>query len=212
MMVKANFSMSTSAIAKRIQRLPKMATELIETTAKGDADKLIKLFHDGIKKNQFGLAPLEPETISRKEAAGFDRPESPLYGLGDEFIQGTYCNMMVSVKDDTRRKYVVKPRDEYHYSQRDNKDGSTSIVRDKIKLRDLFIVHEYGTTITDGFGKGILIRLKPRPAFRYAYEKLMNKKRRADPAQKVRKAIMRFVKNNDDSAMKIIAKRAGVIE
>lgn len=207
--MKKPWSTSTSAIASRIRRLPKMATDLIEASAKRDAEALVKAFHDGVKKDELGLLPLKDATISRKEAMGFDKPESPLYGLGDEFIQGTYCNMMEVVKDTAARKYVVKPRDDYHYSVSEGKDGQT-IVRDKIKLRDLFIVHEYGTTISNGFGMGILIRLPPRPAFRYAYEKFMDRKRKSDPAKKVKQAIIKYVRTNDARAMELIVKRGGL--
>jgi len=202
--MKKPWTVSQSVIASRINHLPKMALDLIEASAKRDAEALVKTFHDGIKEGKMDLLPLKDATISRKEAMGFDRPESPLYGLGDDFLQGTYSNMMEVVKDESVKKYVVKPKEGYHYSQHENKDGSTRIVRDKIKLRDLFIVHEYGTTISNGFGRGILIRIPPRPAFRYAYDELMDKKRRYDPADKVRKAIMDFVRRNDKKAMEKI--------
>lgn len=209
--MKKPWSTSTSAIASRIRRLPKMATDLIEASAQHDAEALVETFHDGIKEGKLGLLPLKDATISRKEAMGLDKPESPLYGLGDDFIQGTYSNMMEVVKDQSARKFIVKPREGYHYRLVENKNGQ-SIVRDKIKLKDLFIVHEYGTTIANGFGRGILIRIPPRPAFRTAYDKIMDRKRRADPAKKVRKAIMDYVRRNNKSAMEKIIERGGLDE
>ena len=200
------WSTSNSAIASRIRRLPKMATDLIEASAKHDAEALVKTFHDGIKGRKLGLLPLKDATISRKEAMGLDRPESPLYGLGDDFIEGTYSNMMEVTRDQSARRFVVRPKDGYHYRLVAKKDGQ-GVVRDKIKLRDLFIVHEYGTTISNGFGRGILIRIPPRPAFRYAYDKLMDQKRRRDPAKEVRKAIASYVRDNDKKAMDLIAAR-----
>lgn len=202
-MVHQPHSIRKSAIVKRIQRLPKIALDMIRTSARGDAETLVGYFHDGIKDDEFGLLPLKDATISRKEAQGLDQPETPLYGLGDEFIQGTYCNMMEVVCDEGKRKYLVKPRDDYHYSVK--KDGN--ITRDKIKLSDLFIVHEYGCTIANGFGKGILIRIPPRPALRYAYEKIMLEKKRHDPAKPVRDAIRAYIKTGNDAAMKKIAER-----
>ena len=194
------------AIRKRIQRLPKLATDLIETSARKDGEELVQRFHDGIKDDKFGLLPLKDRTIARKEALGLDQPETPLYGLGDEFVQGTYCNMMEVVREEGLRKYVVRPRDEWHYSLKRNKDGMV-IGRDKIKLADLFIVHEYGCTIGNGFGRGIMIRIPPRPALRLAYNAMMDEKKRHDPADEVRKAIREFIKTGNENAMKLIAER-----
>jgi hypothetical protein len=205
MMVKVK-SPEYWAIRKRIQRLPKMATDLIKTSAKRDAELLVKEFHDGIKKDKFGLLPLKDRTISRKEALGLSQPETPLYGLGDDFVQGTYCNMMEVIEEPAKRMYLVKPRDGYHYSLKKDKDGFV-IGKDKIKLADLFIVHEYGCTINNGFGRGIFIRIPPRPALRLAFDSVLKSKARKEPADEVRKAIREYIKTGNESAMRKIAER-----
>lgn len=205
--MKGPWSVSKSAVASRIRRLPKLMSDYAETSARRDAEALVKDFHDGIMKNRLGLVPLQDATVSRKSAMGFESPDSPLYGLGDEFMQGTYANMMEVRKDSSAMRYVVAPRDGYHYEVLDG-DGGRRIVRGKIKLRKLFLIHEYGCTISNGFGRGIVIRIPPRPAFRYAYDRLMNRKRRADPSGDVRKAIGRYVRAGDAAALRKIAGRS----
>jgi hypothetical protein len=206
-MVNQRLSINKTAIARRIANLPKMVTDAIESCAKGQAQALRSEFHDGIKENLFGLAPIKEATISRKEAMGFDRPESPLYGLGDE-AEDTYANMMEVFRDEGVKKYVVRPRDGFHMVQK--ADGS--IVRSKFKLKDLFAVHEYGCSISNGFGKGIPIRIPPRPAMRYAYNALMAKLKERDPAKELRQAIASYVREDNKRALKLIEARDWVAE
>jgi len=201
-MVRQKLSMKDTAIARRIKNLPKMATDMIEMVAKGQAQALRSEFHDGIKENKFGLQPLKEATMDRKEAMGFDIPENPLYGLGDS-AEDSYANMLEVFKDEGKKKYIVKPRDEYHQVQA--KDGS--IVASKFKLKDLFTVHEYGCTISNGFGMGILIRIPPRPALRYAHDIILKRLKDRDPAKEVRSAINKYLKTNSKKAMELIAAR-----
>lgn len=199
-MVKSNLSMKQAAIEKRIQRLARVYSDRVEAYAKGQAEELVKRYHDGIKADEFGLAPLQPATVSQKDAAGYELPESPLYGLGDE-AEDTYANALEAVRQDKR--YVVRPRDARH--QYVDKDGR--VRRSKITLKGLFMVHEYGCTITNGFGRGITIRLPPRPALHYAYRALMDKRRRLEPAAKVRTAMARYVREGDEAMIKEIQGR-----
>lgn len=201
-MVKQKLAVTKSAIYKRIQRLPKFALDAIENCAKGKAESLTTLFHDGIKENTLGLLPLKDTTIDTKEAMGFEQPDTPLYGLGDD-ADNSYANMMDVVKDEAGKRWTVKPRDAKHQIQLP--DGS--VVDSNFMLKDLFKVHEYGCTITNGFGKGIFIRIPPRPAFRYAYEKLMLLISKKDPAKKVRDAVTRFVRSGDEKALELIRER-----
>ena len=195
-------SISKTAVARRIHELPKMAITIIEMYAQGQARALRSTFHDGIKSRSFGLYPLKDATIAHKDAVGMEKPDTPLYGLGDE-TEDSYANMMEVVKDESKRVFYVRPRDEYHEVLAP--DGS--IVKSRFKLKDLFMVHEYGCTIANGFGKGILIRIPPRPAMRQAYKKIMNIIKARDPAKEVRDAVRAFVKDNDTRAMALITKR-----
>jgi len=196
-------SVSQTAIYKRLQRLPKLVEDAIEASARRDAEGVIERFHDGIKEDKLGLVPLKEPTISRKEALDLEKPESPLYALGDEFVQGTFANMLECVRDGQARRYAVRPRDEYHYTVKVSPGGERTIVRTKLKLKDLFEIHEYGCTLHSG------ARLPPRPALRYAYEKYLRERAKLDPAKKVRDAIRKFVKDGDEKALVKIRERLG---
>ena len=74
-------------------------------------------------------------------------------------------------------------------------------------LSVLFDVHEYGAVITNGFGRGIYIRIPPRPALRYAYRKYMAAKAKNDPSPQIGKAIVAAVQHGDQDAIARIAKK-----
>ena len=191
-MVSVKLSESFEAIRSRMRRLPVMMPKVIKAFAKHDAEELIRLFHDGIQEGRFELMPLQPRTIRRKEAMGYGAPDVPLHGKGDEDQSRSYMNML-RIRQDGRR-YRVIPSRGYHWSK-------------KIKLTDLFMVHEYGCTITNGFGVGITIRLPPRPALRYAYRDLMVMKSQQEPSDKVRMAMLKYVMEANEEALKKIIKR-----
>ncbi len=191
-------SMTIEAMKKRIQRLPDLVGNRLESYAKKNATALVSLFHDGIRDDKLGLWPLKDRTIATKEAAGFEFPDSPLYGLGDEDKEHTYSNMMEVSREGNA--FIVKPKKGYHWSKSK---------KHRIKLSDLFIVHEYGTTISNGFGKGIVIRIPPRPAFTYAYMQLMAKLRKEEPAKKVREAMVRHAIDAEDFAKARVLERMG---
>jgi len=192
-MIRAKFSQSYYAKRARIARLPKLYAAAAEAGARYMAEELVRNFHDGIVDDTLGLEPLRPRTVSRKDALGYDDPEAPLFGMGDAESERSYANMMRISKEGT--KFVVKPSRALHWSK-------------KVPLRTMFRVHEYGATISNGFGAGVLIRIPPRPAFRYAYAKLMRRLERRDPAAEVRAAARKFVKDGDEAAFRKIEKRS----
>jgi len=205
-MIKATFSKTYAAKKSRIQRLPKIGLEVIKTSAKRDAIALIEIFHDGIKNRRFGLVALMPATISRKEAQGMTQPETPLYGTGDEDQEKTtYANMMRITQDDGKRKFFIRPADENHYQTEEDRGAG----RKPIKLTDLFQVHEYGRTIENGFGMGILIRIPPRPALHTAYNTLLRQKKRKERTKMVREAIVKLVRTGDAQAIEEMSKQEG---
>jgi hypothetical protein len=105
------------------------------------------------------------------------------------------------------RMWVVRPKRGNHHPDPDRPDAKP------ISLRALFDVHEYGTTISNGFGRGIVIRIPPRPAMRYAYRRYMAERAKQDPALRMRAAIARFIRLGDAAALSRIARkmeRAGI--
>jgi hypothetical protein len=191
-MGQVTLSKTAEAVRARIRRLPKLMTMAIEAKAKKDAIAVITEFHDGIKESRYGLMPLASATIAAKSRAGYSDPEAPLYGKGDDAQPKSYMNMLRLRK--MAKAWKVVPSKGWHWSR-------------KIKLADMLKVHEYGCTITNGFGKGITIRIPPRPALRYAYRAVMYRRTKNDPARELREAALKLVKKGDETALRKIIKR-----
>ncbi len=184
-------SQTPTAIQQRISRLPRLVIALMEARAKKDAVGFERTFREGIQGNLLRLKPLKPATVAAKERQGFSWPEYPLVGEGAD-DERSYSNMMQIKKLNDR--WVVKPRAGMHH-------GGT------ISLKDLFDVHEYGATIVNGFGKGILIRIPPRSAARQAFRGYMRQRVAKDPSSKVRAAIARFVQEGDAATLERIRRK-----
>lgn len=194
-MITAKWSQNAEAVRSRIRRLPKMMIGLMEAGTQNACTAVNMRFQVGIINKRLRLTPLKPETIRRKAAAGGERPDAPLYFLG--FTEpNSYANMMEIVK--TRpRQWTLRPRDEFHHGKRTPADPP----KEQIRLPDLFDVHEYGATITNGFGRGIYIRIPPRPALRYAYHAWLRNQVVQDPTPAVRAAQARYVRVGDKAAL-----------
>lgn len=183
------FSNSYKAKVNRISKLPKYIEGILEAQTKKDASSLIKEFKKGIKENSLELWPLKESTIRRKELQGFEEPDFPLYGLGDEDKYFSYMNMLRYKK--IKNGYKVYPSKESHWSKR-------------LSLRKLFLVHEFGAIIS---GKnGTLIRIPPRPALFNAYKNIMQKKSKdkKETSRVVKAAIKDFVNTGRDSLLRKI--------
>lgn len=200
-LVKPIFSQNYWAVQKRVQRLPRVLIGKLKAAAKTDAQNVITVFQQGIETRSLHLQALRPRTIEEKERKGFLLPLHPLYGVGLE-DERSYINML-EVVNKGDRMWVVQPKKGYHHKDPDHPE------KRELLLKDLFDVHEYGTVITNGFGKGIFIRIPPRPALRYAYRKYMAAKAKEDPSVKVRAAIAQHVQDGDRQALaRISAKLA----
>jgi len=181
-----------TAIRQRIHRLPKLSIGMMEARAKKDAKAVERGFREGIQADLLHLRRLKPGTIAAKEREGMISPSTPLFGLGPE-DERAYSEMM-QVKKVGNRMWVVKPKPGKHHSS-------------ELTLRQLFDVHEYGCTITNGFGRGILIRIPPRSAMRTAYRGYIRQMSKLDPSMKVRTAMAKFIQNGDKAALDRIHKK-----
>lgn len=170
-MLKIKFSKKWWAKKKRIQNLPSLSTQLIFAVLKKDALTMVKNYKQGIKTGSFGLEKLEDGTIVRKRRLGYSQPGTPLYGKGEEIDDKTYINMLRIKK--LKNGWKVHPSWAKHHTS-------------GLKLRDLFIVHEYGTLITRG---DTLIRIPPRPAFLKAYQKTLKDRRIKENTKDVKAAM-----------------------
>ena len=192
-MVRAQFSQSYEAVRSRIRRLPELYQESLEALQKRDADRLVELFRDGILQGQLRLTPLSPVTVTEKTRKGYSYPTRPLVGKGASDLN-SYANMMVVTEERRGRgkRWIVTPKDEDHHEA-------------DLSLEALFRIHEFGATIHSASGPPI--RIPPRPAFRYAFRRLMRERARRDDSQAVQEAIARYVRRGDRRALKIVRER-----
>lgn len=186
-MIGVKYSNSYQAKMNRIKRLPEMGNDMMLGALKKDAVGIVKTFHDGIKNDTLELELLKPETVQQKDRKGFSRPDNPLYGKGDDEKDRSYSNMLRITK--LKNGWKVYPSRAMHWSG-------------KISLKDLFTIHEYGTTITARNGKAF--RIPPRPAFMYSYRKWMQMKTQngAETSTQVKKAITDYINNADQKYIK----------
>lgn len=169
-MLKRRLSNSFHAKRARITRLPQIFNRLVEAKLKRDAAGIIEMFQEGIRDNSFRLERLKPATIARKAAQGYRKPRAPLYGKGDDH-RDSLINMWYFVK--IKNGWRVRPRNAQHHSRR-------------IKLKDLWIVHEEGRTIQTARG---VINIPARPAWERAQQRYLKARLREENAEEVRKAI-----------------------
>lgn len=158
-MIKAKLSQSYRAKKARIKRVPTYTGDAINFVAKTKAYKFIEFWQKNVRTDALGVKRLKVKTIKAKRIKGFPKPAVPLYGLGDGDTH-TYINMMRIYK--IKNGYRVRPGRKKHHES-------------KLSLKDLFQVHEFGATITNGFGKGILIRIPARPTFFLSYKTYLEK-------------------------------------
>lgn len=192
--MKIKFSEHYWAIRKRIQRLPEKELDKLTTIIKLMALTTVKYFHDGIKDQSLGLKELKDKTVQRKRRESFTMPEVPLYGAGDERKDDSYVNMMRLRKIDGfgKKGWQVYVSRKKHW-------------KSKLKLSDLFVVHEYGTIIKAK--NGAMIRIPARPAFHKAYERVLKEKKKSETSKVVKKAIAEMINKNTDSLELKIAQR-----
>jgi hypothetical protein len=182
-MIGINLSSNINAIQQRINRLPVYADKYIDSKRKRDCKQIIDIFSNGIKNNTLGLEPLTLNTVKNKTSQGDPKPKNPLYGQGELQKDRAFYNMLRIKR--IKRGWKVVPSQALHYSK-------------KIKLSDLLDIHEKGCMIKNGFGKGILIRIPPRPALNRSYNKFMNKYKKIDNIPEMKKAVNEYIRNGKD--------------
>lgn len=191
MTIKTEFSSSYKAKKARIQRLPAIAEQIMIGKLKRDAIGLIKEFQKGIRSNNFGLKKLQQATITGKLRKRYDKPETPLYGLGDR-SEKSYINMLRMRR--IKNGWKVYPSWAKHH-------------KSPLALRDLLIVHEYGCTIT--MKNGTIVRIPPRPALFKAYDRIMNRMKRdkRETSREVKTAMTEYINTGKKILLDKIEKR-----
>ena len=183
---KVTFSNDYLKRLQRLKNLTKDGIALLKAPLHRDALLTMKNFKEGIKTRAFGLKELTPGTIKRKQLLGQERPETPLYGMGDEKKRNSYINML-RIKN-IKGGFMVSPSKNKHYSR-------------KIELNRLWAVHELGTTINLGERQSIktkvvrgktIIRIPPRPALLMAFRKTMAMRNMKRDAKLIKVALQKY--------------------
>lgn len=181
------FSDSYEAKRSRVRRLPQLLMHELEAQALKDAEELVSLFKQGIRRHEYPLKALKPETIERKTRAGYASPSTPLFGTSRR--KNRYNNMLEIVK--IGRRWIVRPRKEKHWHA-------------SIGLDVMFDVHEYGATINGKArdGSTVRIRIPPRPAFRLAYNRFLRERLQKDPSAQMQKKVIEYINRGNWRAQK----------
>ena len=196
--MKLNYSRRLKQFQASLREMPKRIQKKVKSVYRDNAVGFIKTFHDGIKDESFNLKKLKVNTIAQKARRGFPQPETPLYGLGDEQHDRSYANMF-RIRE-VISGFVAFPSWAKHWSM-------------NIKLRDLYLIHEFGAIVKKknstlkirrgkNYGKRKaaafvkspedFIRIPPRPAVARAYARFT---RSAEYQQNILK-IMRIIKEH----------------
>jgi len=196
------FSKTFDAKRRRMDRLPRLVKDTAETLALKDALAVVIAYQDGIKRNNFRLDKLHPFSKQQKIDAGYDRPNSPLYGAGDS-LERTLYNAL-EIKKDGDRYRLRFSRKKHHSSKltlsqlhRIHEEGALIRVTEKMRAFLHFIgLHLKASTK--------IIRIPPRPAFRKAVARMLRKKKKRENTQAVRAAIQALINKNDEKTFKIM--------
>lgn len=177
MTVTVKYSNAYKDKLKRMKHLPKLSGHVISAGTMRTAMLIIKYFQQGIRTSSFNLQALKEMTIEGKKSAGFDKPETPLFGKGDRRKKDTYINCLRIKK--LKNEVIIYVSKAKHWS------GG-------ITLYDLFIVHEFGALIKRG---DTIIRIPKRPALFLAYKKYLGGRRadKRETSKQVRRVMIDYI-------------------
>jgi hypothetical protein len=196
-MVRITYSNKYNTVKKRLKYVETHIIDFLQAHAMNYCLRFLKIWENGIKKNDLGLIPLKEETIKAKANMSFlkgrgkgkakaeipyKKPGTPLYGAGLDIDKKTYINMLrIFIKKD---RYKIAPSWAKHH-------------KSDLKLKDLFDIHEKGRTIIKPDGSAI--RIPPRPAFFIAYRRFLAEKRQANAPKKFQNELNKFISTGESS-------------
>lgn len=175
------FSSHFKAVQSRLRRLPKLVNDAMDSSIQRDVKNVIEEFQKGIRRNNFNLEALSPRTVRKKKSQGMPKPTTPLYGMGDS-KKNSLINALAFRK--IKNGYRLYRRRAKHWKA-------------DLPLNVLLAIHENGAIIENGFGRGILIRIPPRPVVDLAIKRMLGKKKKGEPSREIRKAINQLINKGD---------------
>jgi len=198
--MKPKYSKNFQAIQSRLRRLPKLVDETLDTFAKRDATRVIKIYKEKLKRDKFPVDRLSNATVRIKSEQGLPQPRTPLYGSGEDEPNSLYNALAIRKIKGGWRIYVRWAK--HHASD--------------LKLRDLLNIHQRGALImvTDkmrGFlhyigihlrADTVIIRIPPRPVLDMAIVAALEMRRKEDPTKIIRKAMAETIKTGKENIFK----------
>lgn len=169
----------------RARRAIGMFQQVMLLKLERDALKFVDIFQDGIRKNKFGLQPLNDAYVAYKRSLGLPKPAYPLYGVGDG-SKRSYIKLF-QVRRDGNAGFEATPRNVKHHEA-------------DLTLKQMFKVHEHGAVI----GKG---RIPARPAGKKAYRLARNTEKSINDSRDIRAGIERFVTTGDEGKIQKVVTR-----
>lgn len=163
----------------RLNFLRENKDKLLRAYAIANALGFIETFKKGIKSKSFNLEPLHQLTIKRKQQMGLPLPKTPLYGEGER-KEKSYINMFYL--HPVTKGIKAEPKNIKHH-------------RSDLKLKDLYIIHEYGGTWG---GRTI----PARPAGKLAFIRWGKGEGPAKISNEMQKAITKYARTGDMKAYK----------
>jgi hypothetical protein len=176
MPAKIKKSFNYNEVKKRIKKIPQVAPFVISGMLKKDAIKFISMFHKGIKSNSLGLYELAEATKKAKENLGYLKPETPMYGKGDQNKKKSYVNMLRIRR--LKNGWKVFPSWGKHHKA-------------NMILRELLKKHETGFTIKKG---DTVTRIPPRPAFLITKNNFLTGFKQEQKNKKISREINKYIK------------------
>ena len=193
-------SKKLSAVNTRIRRLPKLVDGLLNSYAKRDATRVIKIYQEKLKRDKFPVDRLSSATVKIKTDQGMPQPSTPLYGAGENEKNSLYNALAIRKIKGGWRVYVRWAK---HYKA-------------NLQLRDLLNIHQRGAIImvTDKMraflhwlgihlkAETVLIRIPPRPVLDMAVVDALEMRRKEDPVKKVREAMAEVINTGQETLFK----------
>jgi hypothetical protein len=160
------------SIAQRIRFFPKRVKGVSLSASKAHLSGVLSTIKDGLLSSNLVTPPLRPITLEMKKKQGKPRIKTPLVGWGLQKVDSMINGLKVKK---VNGKIRLTPSGT-HYS------GKPQAL--------IWSVHEYGAIVTNGFGKGILIRIPPRFPIRRGVQRYL----RSQAKQQANKELAQFLK------------------
>lgn len=199
-MLKPKLSKKLSAVKSRLRRLPRLVDETLDTFAKRDAVRVIKIYQEKLKQDKFSVDRLSSATVKIKSDQGMKQPSTPLYGAGENEDNSLYNALAIRKIKGGWRVYVRWAK--HHKSN--------------LQLRDLLNIHQRGALImvTDKMraylhwigihlkAETMIIRIPPRPVLDLAVIAALEMRKKEDPSKKIKEAMRELINTGRETLFK----------